>query len=100
MSNDVTTRSGRVVGSWDCKRLEDLQSELARIKGALALEGSSDRLAPSGIPHQDQLPEDLRTFRAYPIWGCDLNQNCLCGANANRVVSVKDVRQFSMIDHH
>lgn len=100
MSNEIKTRSGRVVGSWDGENLEDLRKELDRIKAALAAEGANDRLAPSGIPHADQLPEDLRTFKAYPIWGCDQNQNCLCGANANRVVSVKDVRQYSMIDHH
>lgn len=100
MANEIKTRSGRAVGTWDGKRIEDLQVELARIRSLLSEEGSDDRLAPMGIPHADQLPEDLRSFRAYPIWGCDLNQNCLCGANANRVVSVRDVRQYSMIDHH
>ena len=100
MNNEIKTRSGRAVGAWDGKRIEDLQIEMARIKASLSAEGSADRLAATEMPHLDQLPEDLRTFRAYPIWGCDLNQNCLCGANANRVVSVKDVRQYSMIDHH
>lgn len=100
MSNEIKTRSGRVVGSWDGRRIEDLQTELTKIKATLAAEGSTDRLAPMGMPHAEQLPEDLRSFKAYPIWSCDLNQNCLCGANANRVVSVKDVRQYSMIDHH
>lgn len=100
MSDEIKTRSGRVVGAWDGKRVEDLQVELARIKSELAGEGSVDRVATAGVPHGDQIPEDLRTFRAYPIWGCDVAENCLCGANANRIVSVRDVRQFSLIDHH
>lgn len=100
MSNEIKTRSGRTVGTWDGRRIEDLQVELARIRSVLASENAGERLAPAGVPHSEQIPEDLRTFKAYPIWGCDINQNCLCGANANRVVRVHDVRQYSLIDHH
>jgi len=100
MINTIKTRDGRTVGSWDGHSVESLQAELARIRKQLADEGSNDRVVPAGIPHADQLPEDLRSFRAYPIWGCDDQQLCLCGANANRVVEVANVRQFSMIDHH
>lgn len=100
MSNEIKSPSGRVVGRWDGKRIEDLQTEIARVKAALLAEGSAERLAPAGMPHGEQLPEDLRNFKAYPVWGCDLDHNCLCGANANRVVGVEDVRHYSMIDHH
>lgn len=100
MSNEIKTPSGRIVGRWDGKRIADLQTELGRIKSMLLAEGGKERLVPAGMPHASQLPDDLRTFKAYPVWGCDLEQSCLCGANANRVVGVEDVRHYSMIDHH
>lgn len=96
----ITTRKGRSVGSWDGRNAQSLLDELARIRTLLHDEGRGDRLSPAGVPHNDQLPEDLRRFRAYPIWGCDRNEICVCGANANRLVAVADIRQFSLIDHH
>lgn len=99
-SDDITAVSGKVVGQWNGTNVKDLQDELARIRSAFKQQREADKLAPSGMPHMDQLPEDLRSFTAYLIWGCDLAGNCLCEGNANRVVSVKDVRQYSLIDHH
>ena len=100
MSDEIKTPSGEVVGRWDGKDVSDLQKELARIRREVGKDRSSDRLVPASIPHRDQLPVDLHKFTGYLIWGCDSSENCLCGANANRVVTVADVRRFSLIDHH
>ena len=99
-SDQIKTSEGRVVGQWDGKNISELQSELARIKRELGRQSTTEKVLPAGVPHSDQMPSDLRTFTAYLIWGCDQSNNCLCGANANRVVSLKDVRQYSLIDHH
>jgi hypothetical protein len=96
VSDEIKTAAGEVVGKWDGKNVSDLQQELARIRR----DRSSDRLVPASIPHRDQLPVDLQKFNAYLIWGCDSGGKCLCGVNANRVVTVEDVRRFSLIDHH
>ncbi len=100
MADEITTRMGRAVGTWSGAKVQDLQTELDRIRKQMSQDTPEDRLFPAGIPHRNQLPEDLHKFSAYAIWACDQEQNCLCGARANRVVSVADVRQFSMIDHH
>jgi hypothetical protein len=99
-SSDIKTNTDRVVGRWDGKSVHELKDELARIKREASSQNAGEKVIPSGIPHADQMPSDLRTFTAYLIWGCDAEGNCLCGANANRVVSVEDVRQYSLIDHH
>jgi len=99
-SNEIKTSSGRIVGQWDGKSVHELRDELARIRRELDSQNAGEKITAAGIPHMDQLPSDLRSFTAYPIWGCDSTGNCLCGAAANRVVSVEDVRQYSLIDHH
>ena len=96
MVNEIKTRMGRTVGVWDGESVRDLQAELDIIRQKLSQDTSEDRLFPAGIPHRDQLPEDLKNFPAYPIWACDQSGNCLCGAMANRTVSVEDVRQYSI----
>ncbi|MBX2885162.1 MAG: hypothetical protein KTR32_34715 [Granulosicoccus sp.] len=100
MSDEIKTQSGAVMGSWDGKNVSDLQEELTRIRQELKDAGGVDKIVAADMPHRDQLPEDLQKFNAYPIWGYDTNDDCLCGARANRVVSAEDVRQFSMVDHH
>jgi len=100
MTDEIKTRLGRSVGSWDGESVQELQAELDRIRPQLSQDAPEDRLFPAGVPHREQLPEDLHKFSAYPIWACDKSQHCLCGARANRVVSVTDVRQYSMIEHH
>ena len=90
MSNDIVSRSGAVVGQWDGKDIKDLQQELARIKR----EVTGDKVEPSGVPHQDQFPDDLKNFTAYILWGCDLNHVCLVGSGANRPESVDSIREF------
>lgn len=100
MTDEIVTRTGRSVGTWNGESVQDLQLELDRVRQQLSQDAPDDRLFPAGVPHRDQLPEDLHKFSAYPIWACDQAENCLCGARANRVVSVEDVRQYSMIEHH
>ena len=90
MSNDIVSRSGSVVGQWDGKDINDLQAELARIKR----EVQGDKVEPTGVPHSDQLPDDLEGFTAYIIWGCDQNDTCLVGSGANRLETVESIREF------
>ena len=90
MSDDIVSRSGAVVGQWDGKDIKDLQEELARIRR----EVSGDKVEPSGVPHQDQFPDDLKNFTAYILWGCDSNNVCLVGSGANRPESVESIREF------
>ncbi len=100
MSDEIKTQSGVVMGSWDGADVKVLEKELNRIRRELKDTGGGDKLVAADMPHRNQLPEDLRSFNAYPIWGFDKQQNCLCGARANRIVSAADVRQYSMVEHH
>ena len=100
MSDEIKSSEGRVVGSWDGNSAEELKQELARIRRMLASEGKGEKVQPRDMPHRDQLPPDLESFNAYPLWGCDKNGSCLVGAGANRIESVKKVLAFSLVDHH
>lgn len=100
MNDEIKTDAGRVVGEWNGERVEDLRVELGRIWGVLRQEGARDRLVARQMPHRDQLPEDLHTFKAYHIWGCDRQSQCLVGTKADRVEDVEKVRTFSLIEHH
>lgn len=100
MSDEIKTDAGRVVGHWTGESVEALRDELTRIRQALRSEGSGERLLAREMPHRQQLPEDLHSFNAYHIWGCDQAGNCLVGTNANRIERVDKVRAFSLIDHH
>ena len=99
MSNDIKTSAGTVVGQWDGQNADDLSKELQRIVASLRQQNSAEKLAARDMPHRDQIPEDLRTFKAYTLWGCDARGMCVVGAAANRLESEK-VRAFSLIDHH
>ncbi len=90
MSDNITSRSGAVVGQWDGKDVADLQKELARIKQ----EVPGDRVQPEGVPHQYQFPDDLKGFTAYILWGCDPQGVCLVGSGANRTETVESIREF------
>lgn len=100
MSDDIKTNAGRTVGQWSGESVEHLQTELNRIREDLKAENSTERLVAKSMPHRDQLPEDLHSFKAYHIWGCDQGGNCLVGTHANRVEPLDKVRSFSLIDHH
>ncbi|WP_018078615.1 hypothetical protein [Thiobacillus denitrificans] len=100
MSDEIKTNAGRVVGHWDGQQATQLMSELANIRQQMLKEGSEDKLIAREMPHRDQLPEDLHSFKAYHIWGCDAGGNCVVGTNANRIESIQKVRSFSLIEHH
>ena len=100
MTNEIKTNEGRVIGSWDGNSVEDLKRELNRIRQALASEGKGEKVQPRDMPHRDQLPADLKSFNAYPLWGCDKSGSCLVGAGANRIKSVEKVLAFSLVEHH
>ncbi len=98
--DEIKTNSGKVVGSWDGKDVKDLMAEVKRIKGVMAEERSSDSLISKEMPHREQIHDDLQEFRAYHLWGCDAEGECLVGSGANRVESMDKVLAFSLIDHH
>lgn len=98
--DEIKTSTGRVVGSWDGKCAKELMAEIRRIKTEMAQEKASDALVSKEMPHREQLHEDLQNFRAYHLWGCDVNGQCLVGSGANRLESVEKVLSFSLIDHH
>ena len=100
MSDDIKTNEGRSVGSWNGNSAQELKDELTRIKKGLAAEKSRGKLIPHDMPHRDQIPEDLKSFNAYPLWGCDKSQSCLVGASASRIEPVQKVLSFSLIEHH
>lgn len=98
--DEIKTSSGRVVGNWDGKCVKELMAEIKRIKNCMVKEGASDALISKEMPHRDQIHEDLQNFKAYHLWGCDVNGQCLVGSGANRIESVEKVLAFSLIDHH
>ena len=98
--DEIKTNSGKVVGSWDGKDVKDLMAEVKRIKGVMAEERSSDSLISKEMPHREQIHDDLQEFRAYHLWGCDAEGECLVGSGANRVESMDKVLAFSLIEHH
>lgn len=100
MSNDIKTSEGRVVGSWDGVSAKDFMQELMRIRNQLAAERNGEKINPRDMPHRDQLPEDLKQFNAYPLWGCDKSGQCVVGAGANRIEAVEKVLSFSLVEHH
>ena len=100
MTDEIKTNEGRAIGSWDGNSVEDLKRELTRIRQALASEGKGEKVQARDMPHRDQLPADLKNFKAYPLWGCDKSGSCLVGAGANRTESVAKVLAFSLVEHH
>jgi hypothetical protein len=100
MSDEIKTTSGRVVGSWDGSTAKDLMQELGRIRKELATEGKGERVSHREMPHREQIPADLQSFNAYPLWGCDKQGQCVVGAVANRIEAVEKVLSFSLVEHH
>lgn len=100
MSNEIKTAEGRVVGLWDGVSAKDFMQELCRIRKELAAEGKGEKIQPRDMPHRDQLPADLQSFNAYPLWGCDKEGQCVVGAAANRIEPVQKVLSFSLVEHH
>ena len=76
------------LGSWDGEKIEDLVKELDRIE-----ERSDPNYA--GLPHNSNLPEDLRSQveKDLPIWACDASGNCLVGDQADKIRSVDQIRK-------
>ena len=98
MSDDIISRQGAVAGQWDGKDVSALKDELARIKQEFHKQGSKDKIEPGGVPHKEQLPDDLKNFTAYLLWGCDPNGMCLVGSGANRLESAESIREFYASD--
>lgn len=98
--DEVKTSSGKVVGSWNGESAKDLMSEIARIRKVISQESSSDTLDSRTMPHREQIHNDLQNFKAYHLWGCDKNGQCLVGTGANRIESMDKVLSFSLVDHH
>jgi len=76
------------LGSWDGEKIEDLVKELDRIE-----ERSDPNYA--GLPHGDNIPEDLRSQveKDLPIWACDVSGNCIVGDQADKIRNVDQIRK-------
>ena len=76
-----------IIGTWTGKSINDLVTELDRI------EESTDANY-SNLPHQGNIPEDLREIITadFQIWACDQSGNCLTGETASRVLHVDQIR--------
>lgn len=98
--DEIKTSSGKVVGSWNGESAKDLMGEIARIRKVISQESSSDTLDSRTMPHREQIHNDLQNFKAYHLWGCDKNGQCLVGTGANRIESMDKVLSFSLVDHH
>ncbi len=98
MSDDIVSRQGTIVGRWDGKDANNLKDELARIRQDFRQQGSKDKVEPAGVPHSGQLPDDLKNFTAYLLWGCDQSGVCLVGSGANRLEAVESLREFYASD--
>ena len=98
--DEIKTSSGKVVGSWNGGCAKELMNEISRIKKALTQESSADTLDSRSMPHREQIHSDLQNFKAYHLWGCDKNGQCLVGTGANRIESMDKVLSFSLVDHH
>lgn len=86
--NRILSADGdEAVGTWDGKSVDDLVQELDRI------EEFADANY-SGLPHQDNIPEDLRNPIAldFPIWTCDSSGRCLVGDNATEIRTADQIR--------
>ncbi len=94
VSNNIVSRNNAVVGNWDGEDAEGLKIELDHVKKKLRAEGGGDRVEPSGIPHREQFPDDLKNFTPYILWGCDKKLICLAGSGANRLESVETIRKY------
>jgi len=89
LQNRIMSADGdEELGSWDGEHIEDLVKKLARIE---------EHADPnySGLPHNANIPEDLRNQveKDLPIWACDRSGNCLVGEQADKVRSVDQIRQ-------
>ncbi len=76
------------LGSWDGVKIDDLVQELDRIE---------ERTDPNyaGLPHGNNIPEDLRSEVAkdLPIWACDVSGNCIVGEQADKIRHVDQIRK-------
>lgn len=92
MSDDIVSKNGEVVGQWNGESVEDLKKVLLSIKQGLRKKG--DKVEHTGIPHDEQFPDDLKNFTAYILWAVDKTEKVLVGSGANRTESVASIREF------
>ena len=92
MSDDIISKKGEVVGQWNGESVEDLKKSLLSIKQDLRKKG--DKVEHTGVPHNEQFPDDLKDFTAYILWGVDKSGNVLVGSGANRTETVENIRKF------
>ena len=76
------------LGTWNGESIYDLTRELEKI------EESTDANY-SNLPHQTNIPEDLRApiTLDFPIWTCDKSGLCLVGDTASEVTHADTIRK-------
>lgn len=98
--DEIKTSSGKALGNWNGECAKELMQEIARIKKVITQENLDETLDSRSMPHREQIHSDLQNFKAYHLWGCDKNGQCLVGTGANRIESMNKVLSFSLVDHN
>ena len=77
--------------------IETLQVEIQRIQSEQKQNGDqrSNYVTKFGVPHQDQVPDHLKDFIAYIIWGVDLEGKALVASRANRIEHVDYISEWA-----
>ena len=96
-SHQITLPDGKSVGHWDGVSIETLQVEIQRIQSEQKQNGDqrSNYVTKFGVPHQDQVPDHLKDFIAYIIWGVDLEGKALVASRANRIEHVDYISEWA-----
>ena len=96
-NDEIKLPDGTVVGHWDGVKIETLQSEIQRIQANQKANGEprSNYITKFGVPCKDQVPQHLREFIAYIIWGVDLEGRALVASRANRVEHIDYISEWA-----
>tara|TARA_Y100000389_G_scaffold50874_1_gene46573 strand:+ start:77 stop:469 length:393 start_codon:yes stop_codon:yes gene_type:complete len=96
VEDQITLPDGAVVGSWNGDTIKDLQKEIQRIQADQKSCGDkrSNYVTKFGVPHQEQVPSNLKDFIAYIIWGVDKHGQALVASRANRIEEVSYINDW------
>ena len=97
IDDQIVLPDGTVVGHWDGVKIETLQTEIQRIQSNQKSNSDprSNYVTKFGVPYKHQVPEHLREFIAYIIWGVDLQGNALVASRANRLEHIDYISEWA-----
>lgn len=86
--DDIKLETGVVIGQWDGRDVKQLLLILMR----LGEKHGKNNIAYHALPHEENIPKDLRPYTDYPIWACDQRGNCLVGESGDTIESFDEIR--------